>query len=612
MAQAPRPGACMQGDRESRGFRGTWVTALGGALACGALLAAATPGERPLDELLEEVREAGDDVDPGVFDEIGAHLDLDGFRTLQQAVVLVIDPDLLQRAYGQFVGFRDTDLELGVVEWLNEHANAGHFSSRRQAATRALCGFGGDALKEMRAILEGNSDQACRQIAIGGLVPMIQAQRTPEALTQFLAWYRVGISGSRETALRTIGVFRSKECLKVLERALGDKATSAQTKALVLGALGAMESERAIELVEAELDSNHPMVSLAAIRALTQAGLRGHEHVLRRLERSREPAVRREALIAQSAFAAGEAWERRVNAALHSRDHALRMGAAIALERIGSVAAMEALHGLLDDPSHLVRAEVIECVARLRRPDSVALLVDNLAGETMRLQRRTCEILVGLTGLELGLNARRWQSWWAAEGESFELPSPEELAAARERRTRRQSLENRTVAAFYGISIDSDRLCFVLDVSGSMEGDRLTLLREEMTRTLERFDDGGRFNVILFSDQVRKWKGKLVEMDERSRASARRTIRGMRAGGGTALFDGLEEGLEDVEVDTIILLSDGMPSVGRIQGTEQILDEINRRNALRRVVIHTVSVGGSSGLLRRLAEASGGAYREVR
>lgn len=602
----------MQGDRESRGFRGAWVAALGGAFACGALLAAATPGERPLDELLEEVREAGDDVDPGVFDEIGAHLDLDGFRTLQQAVVLVIDPGLLQRAYGQFVGFRDTDLELGVVEWLNEQANAGRYSGRRQAATRALCGFGGDALEEMRAILAGHADQACRRIAIGGLVPMIQAQRTPAALTEFLAWYRVGISGTRETGLRTIGVFRSKACLEVLEDALRDKTTPAETKALVLGALGAMKIGRAIELVEAELDSRHPTVSLAAIRALTEAGLRSHESILRRLERSREPSVRREALIAQSIFASGEAWEQRVDNALRSRDHALRMGAAIALERMGSAAAIEALHGLLDDPSHLVRGEVIECIGRLRGPDSVLLLIGGLSGETLRLQRRICEILEDLTGLALGRKARRWQSWWAAEGAAFELPSLEELADAREQRARRQNLENRTVAAFYGISIDSDRLCFVLDVSGSMGGDRLTLLREEMTRTLERFDDGGRFNVIFFSDQVRKWKGKLVEMDVRSRASARRTIRGMRAGGGTALFDGLEQGLEDVEVDTIILLSDGMPSVGRIQGTEQILDEINRRNALRRVVIHTISVGGSSGLLRRLAEASGGVYREVR
>ncbi|MAF67674.1 MAG: hypothetical protein CMJ84_18725 [Planctomycetes bacterium] len=601
----------MENAGEARRHHRRRALVVAGILAWTGGWAAAAPGERPLDELLEEVRVARDDVDPGVFDEMGAHRDLDGFRTLQQAVDLVADPQLWDRAFAQFRAFGGTDLEAGVIAWLDGRVGGSTNSRLRQAATRALCSFGGDALDEMRAILEGSHDQACRRIAIGGLVPMIQAQRTPEALTSFLTWYRVGISGSRETGLRTIGVFRSRESLDLLEGFLSDKATPAQTKALVVGALGTMGGGRALDLVEDALRARHPTVSLAAIRALSEAGHTGHEAALKRLERSREAAVRREAIIARSTFAAGEAWVEHVEKARVSRDYALRMGAAVALERLGTPAALEALQGMLADPSHLVRGEVIECIGRLRGLDAVALLAGALEGETLRSRLRICELLEDLTGLTLGDSPERWRRWWAAEGAEFVLPTAEQLAEARAERAHRRSRSNRTAAAFYGINIDSDRLCFVLDVSGSMGGSRLSLLKEEMSRTLERMSDGGQFNLIFFADQISKWKGKLVELDAASRASAQRRLRSLHAGGGTALFNGLAEALEDVEVDTIILLSDGMPSAGRIQGSEQILDEIERRNALRHVVIHGVSLGGGSALLRRLAEATGGVYREV-
>ncbi|MDP6537925.1 MAG: HEAT repeat domain-containing protein [Planctomycetota bacterium] len=592
--------------------RGVRAFVAAAVLACATAPPVAAEAQRPLDELLEEVRTARDDVDPGVFDEIAAHRDLDGFRTLQQAVLLVKESDLMLHAYGLFAAYRDSDLEPGVVAWLYEHASTGGAVGRRRAATLALCGFGGAALEEMRALLEGHPDEGCRRIAVGGLVPMLQAQRTPEALTTLLNWYRVGVSGSRETGLRAIAAFRSEDCLDLLREALRDKAVPAATKALVAGALGRMGTAASIALVTDALDDPHPTVSLAAIRALGECGHRSHDRILARLERAREPAVRREAIVARSAYSTGEEWEEHVERARRSRDYALRMGAAIALERLGSARAIEALHSMLDDASHLVRGEVIECLARIGGVESVAALVGALEGETLRLERRICDGLEALTGLSLGSSGKRWRSWWAAEGATFVLPGAGELAAKREERARRSVLENRTVAAFYGISIDSDRICFVLDTSGSMGGSKLELLREEMNRTLARMSDGGRFNLVYFADRARKWKSGLQELDDASRSSARRSLASRRAAGATALFNGLAEGLEDIEVDTIILLSDGMPSAGRFVGSEQILDEVRRRNALRGVVIHAVSLGGRSSLLHRLAEQTGGVYREVR
>ena len=48
--------------------------------------------------------------------------------------------------------------------------------------------------------------------------------------------------------------------------------------------------------------------------------------------------------------------------------------------------------------------------------------------------------------------------------------------------------------------------------------------------------------------------------------------------------------------------SDGSPNLGKFVGTEAIVHAVSRINRVRRVTIHGVSLGGSSLLLRRLAE----------
>ena len=65
---------------------------------------------------------------------------------------------------------------------------------------------------------------------------------------------------------------------------------------------------------------------------------------------------------------------------------------------------------------------------------------------------------------------------------------------------------------------------------------------------------------------------------------------------------------EDMKVDTIYLLSDGYPSAGPITDIHQLADEVRLWNARRRIVIHAISIGSDSELLKRLAEESGGTY----
>ena len=64
-------------------------------------------------------------------------------------------------------------------------------------------------------------------------------------------------------------------------------------------------------------------------------------------------------------------------------------------------------------------------------------------------------------------------------------------------------------------------------------------------------------------------------------------------------------------MDTIVLLTDGQPSVGEVTDTQEIRSRIERMNRTRKVLIHCVSVGRKSRFLRLLAEENGGIYTEA-
>ena len=70
----------------------------------------------------------------------------------------------------------------------------------------------------------------------------------------------------------------------------------------------------------------------------------------------------------------------------------------------------------------------------------------------------------------------------------------------------------------------------------------------------------------------------------------------------------MELGLHQKGVDTIFLLSDGMPGDGKWVLERDILREVRGINELKRITIHCVSLGRPSTLLKSLAAENGGRY----
>ncbi|MCK6461303.1 MAG: VWA domain-containing protein, partial [Planctomycetes bacterium] len=248
-------------------------------------------------------------------------------------------------------------------------------------------------------------------------------------------------------------------------------------------------------------------------------------------------------------------------------------------------------------------------VARAR--ESVPALVAALAKEErLRIRKTIGESLYRLTGEDFGDARDLWERWWRERGEGFAMPekAPERKEAAR-------GGERRTVASFYGVPVDSDRVVFVLDVSSSMGGagfgQEATELDRAVTETLKvvkALPPSAKANVIVFETEVRMWRRSLTTLGPAARKALEGFLHGQKPQGSTNLYDAIESALLMNDVETVYLLSDGEPTAGSITDDEEILAAVRRLNRDTRAAVHCVSLGGESRLLRRLAEATMGTY----
>ena len=106
---------------------------------------------------------------------------------------------------------------------------------------------------------------------------------------------------------------------------------------------------------------------------------------------------------------------------------------------------------------------------------------------------------------------------------------------------------------------------FVLDVSGSMDGKKMTQLQNAMKTILAELRAIDFFSIIKFSDNITEWRKGATAVDENSIREASRFVSELQASGGTNIHAGLMAGLSKVKpLDTkdevqsmIIFLTDG-------------------------------------------------------
>ncbi len=312
-----------------------------------------------------------------------------------------------------------------------------------------------------------------------------------------------------------------------------------------------------------------------------------------------------------------------------------------ALAEAGDQEFAEQLLGrYLADESWFVRSEAYKASALMRLKPAIPLLIARLEAEDGRLRTDAKEALSSLTGQDFNTNVALWQRWWKENGEGFVVPPLDEVAAKAS-----EEAKEAIGTTFFGISTESKRVLFVLDLSGSMdfsmiprdnpdddpnrpydepqggERSRLEEARIALNKAIGGTDDGAVFNIVFYASDVWTWQDGLVEMDSETRSDALRMIEELDAVGGTNIYGALAVALEmagaeggdkwsEPEIDTIFFLTDGRPSLGLTTDPDEILAFVRDLNASAGIVIHTIGLSGAQDayLLRSLAEQNGGRY----
>lgn len=166
-------------------------------------------------------------------------------------------------------------------------------------------------------------------------------------------------------------------------------------------------------------------------------------------------------------------------------------------------------------------------------------------------------------------------------------------------------------------------IAFVLDRSGSMRHDKLSLAKEGVSLAASRLGDDDRAALIIYDDTVDVLQ-PLAAATSRFKAALRLALHGVDAGGSTFLSGGWFAGCQSLaeapamtstgdeqRIRRVILLTDGLANVGLIDPRElaRHAGEIRQRG----IGATTVGVGEDfdEGLLSAMAEAGGGNFKYV-
>ena len=162
-------------------------------------------------------------------------------------------------------------------------------------------------------------------------------------------------------------------------------------------------------------------------------------------------------------------------------------------------------------------------------------------------------------------------------------------------------------------------IVFVLDCSGSMNGEKLDQARDALHHILGRLGGDDRFTIIGFDEGLHAFNYALQTVEQDTIPEARLYLDRLSAGGSTDLESALQAGLEVLlgseergATRTIVFLTDGLPTAG-ITSEAAISRAVARTNTAASAHLHVFGVGYdvNTHLLDGLAADNGGTVTYV-
>jgi Ca-activated chloride channel family protein len=154
----------------------------------------------------------------------------------------------------------------------------------------------------------------------------------------------------------------------------------------------------------------------------------------------------------------------------------------------------------------------------------------------------------------------------------------------------------------------------VLDVSGSMSGEKIAQAKGALHGLLATLEADDRFRLVAFSNAVRMLDTEWSSPTRAGLTEARRWVDALVADGGTNIGAALDEAFRmaspDARLPVVLFLTDGLPSVGEM-APERLADRAEARAGRARVFAFGVGHDVNTHLLDRLGEAGRGSTQYV-
>jgi HEAT repeat protein len=419
------------------------------------------------------------------------------------------------------------------------------------------------------------------------------------AVRLFLDIPIAGEGGLRAALAAALAKMTDDEAFEALVAGLS--RASAEHRAVAAHALGKSPREESLTVLKGLLIDRNSDVRFAAIHAIASRGTDEAAAIVKAAARRSEDDFAAAAVGLLTEFPSAETADLLIQLAGKSTRAAYRTAVIDALARIDAPGAFGVFEKGLQAREWPIRAASIRGLVRMRRIESIDLLVERTAKEEGRLLADLVGALKKLTGKNLGYNPAHWDAWWRINREKFSFDSVVDEAGG----------GAAGVTTYHDVPVISRKIIFLVDVSGSMRYSqkgttRLEGAKAELTKVLRALAKEVRVNLIFFSDEAEAWKGRLVPVGPNLK-QALAAVEALESEGQTNIYDALEKAFADPDVDTVYLLSDGDPSVGKYTREAEILREVRRMNQARQIIIHTIGLTSSS-FLKKLAAENWGQY----
>lgn len=336
------------------------------------------------------------------------------------------------------------------------------------------------------------------------------------------------------------------------------------------------------------------------------------------------------------------------------KDIKIKMGAFGALAELKSKSGVEIACRLLNEEiAWEVKISAAEYLSKLNDQELIEPLIQVLMGKNLegRARDEVAKILRQLTGADCGLQGTAWLQWWSKKkkgGDTDPTKDGEETTAVfygiKITSTRIIFIQDVSGSMDWGADWKEDPSdggknkptpklsgpdgkpapepqvnqlkAKKEEIDKEVVTKRIHAAKRELANAIYYLDPSVYFTLVFYSDSVRPWKDTLVPATVQNKLEALTEIAKQKPLITTATFDALEYAYKLSEqgkgkvgldksgyildksggADTIFLVSDGVPTFGKIIERPKIVEEIRKINETRKIKINTVAVGSAKGL----------------